>query len=123
MSQSIILEAMLVKMSTFGPSWVEPEVTTVRRLSAGGRWIRTSSTRAPINRVIPLLWCPIAWDELACARVQLGSHDLTRKEISVNLFRRDRLHGLKEPARGKVSARDRCAAMKITPSAGCRPSR
>ena len=52
-----------------------------------------------MNRVIPLLCCPIAWDELARARVLLGSYDLTREEIWVNLFHRDRLHGLKEPAR------------------------
>jgi hypothetical protein len=71
----------------------------VCRLSAGGRWIRTSSTRAPVNRVIPLLYCPIAWDELARARVLLGSYDLTREEIWVNLIDRDRPHGLKEPAR------------------------
>ena len=68
-------------------------------LFAGGRWIRTSSTRAPVNRVIPLLCCPIAWDELARARVLLGSYDLTREEIWVNLIDRDRPHGLKEPAR------------------------
>ena len=71
----------------------------VCRLSAGGRWIRTSSTRAPVNRVILLLCCPIACDELASARVLLGSYDLTRGEIWVNLFDRDRPHGLKEPAR------------------------
>ena len=69
------------------------------RLSAGGRWIRTSSTWAPVNRVIPLLCCPIAWDELTRARVLLGSYDLTREEIWVNLIDRDRPHGLKEPAR------------------------
>jgi len=56
------------------------------RLFAGGRWIRTSSTWAPVNRVIPLLCCPIAWDELARARVLLGSFDLTREEIWVNLI-------------------------------------
>ena len=71
----------------------------VCRLFAGGRWIRTSSTRAPVNRVIPLLCYPIAWDELARARVLLGSYDLTREEIWVNLIDRDRPHGLKEPAR------------------------
>jgi hypothetical protein len=57
----------------------------VCRLLAGGMWIRTSSTRAPVNRVIPLLCCPIAWDELARARVLLGSYDLTREEIWVNI--------------------------------------
>ena len=75
------------------------EEPIVRRLTAGGRWIRASSTWAPVNRVIPLLCCPIAWDELARARVLLGSYDLTRGEIWVNLFDRDRPHGLKEPAR------------------------
>jgi hypothetical protein len=52
----------------------------------------------------PLLWCPIALDELARARVLLGSYDLTREEIWVNLIHRDRLHGLKEPARDPGSA-------------------
>ena len=32
-------------------------------------------------------------------RVSLGRYDLTREEIWVNLIHRDRLHGLKEPAR------------------------
>jgi hypothetical protein len=46
-----------------GPS-SSPTIRPSRRScwgSGGGRWIRTSSTRAPVNRVIPLLWCPIAW--------------------------------------------------------------
>jgi hypothetical protein len=43
----------------------------------------------------PLLWCPIALDELARARVLLGSYDLTREEIWVNLIQRDRPHALK----------------------------
>ena len=37
--------------------------------SLAARPIASSSTRAPVNRVIPLLCCPIAWDELARARV------------------------------------------------------
>ena len=52
-----------------------------------------------MNRVIPLLCCPIARDELARARVLLNSYDLTREEIWVNIILRDGLHGLKEPAR------------------------
>src|SRR6516225_10380853 len=84
------------RLAVIGPA---AEELIVCRLLAGGRWIRTSSTRAPVNRVIPLLCCPIVWDELARAWVLLGSYDLTREEIWVNLFHRDRLHGLKEPAR------------------------
>jgi hypothetical protein len=34
-----------------------------------------------------------------------GSYDLTQKEISVTLIHRDRLHGLKEPARDPGSMR------------------
>ena len=67
-------------------------------LPAGGRWIRTSSTRTP-NRVIPLLCCSVAWEESARAPVSLGRYDLTREEIWVNIILRDGLHGLKEPAR------------------------
>ena len=73
---------------------LDPSEPEFARLFAGGRWIRTSSTRAPVNRVIPLLCCPIAWDELARARVLPGSYDLIREEIWVNLIDRDRPHGL-----------------------------
>src|SRR6516164_8320610 len=94
-----------------------PTAGAVRRgLFAGGRWIRTSSTGAPVNRVIPLLCCPIAWDELARARVLLGSYDLTREEIWVNLIDRDRPHGLKEPARSRRCERRR----GVAPRSGCR---
>jgi hypothetical protein len=41
----------------------------------------------------PLLCCPIAWDELARARVLLGSYDLTREEIWVNLIDRHHVAG------------------------------
>ena len=66
------------------------------------RWREVDSNfqyAGTVNRVIPLLCCPIAWDELARAQVLLGSYDLTREEIWVNLIDRDRPHGLKEPAR------------------------
>ena len=75
------------------------------RLSAGGRWIRTSSTRAPV--IESSLFCAdrLLGTSRRGPRVLLGCYDLTREEISVTLIHRDRLHGLKEPARDPGAVR------------------
>ena len=47
----------------------------------------------------PAFVLPDCLGRVARAWVLLGSYDLTREEIWVNLIDRDRPHGLKEPAR------------------------
>jgi hypothetical protein len=51
-------------------------------LTTGGRWIRTSSTRAPVNHVILFCAARLLGRVGACP-VSLGCYDLTRDEIWV----------------------------------------
>lgn len=76
-----------------GPESGSHQTLCWREVDSNFQYAGTGESRHP--SFVP----PIAWDELARARVLLGSCDLTREEISVTLIHRDRLHGLKEPAR------------------------
>jgi len=56
------------------------------------------ASKAPMRRGANLIG-KAAFAQIEFAQVLLGSYDLTREEIWVNLIDRDRPHGLKEPAR------------------------